>query len=222
MEFFCAAITENGFFDGFSEVFNEKRLRRLYVIKGASGVGKSTLMRKIANEGERRGLMVDHIYCSSDPKSLDGAVVGDIGIIDGTPPHTYEPKMAGAFETLVDLGRFWDSDKLSPYRDELFELAERKREAFSRIYELMAIYGHTAALLNGELSAMYDRTKVRNYIHSLVNRKLSKGAHGESRMRIFSASLGDVILPAHEKQYRLDAESGFASLFLGELLAALK
>lgn len=222
MEYYCAAVTDRGFYDGFLEVFNEKSLKRLYVIKGASGVGKSTLMRKIADEGTRRGMKVDRVFCSNDPRSLDGVIVGNIGVIDGTPPHTYEPKMAGAFEKLVDLGQFWDVNKLKAHRTELFELSKRKQTAFSKIYELTSVYGRMDDLIDEEWRVFYLRGKIRDYVRSLVRRNLASGNKGEAKMRIFSATFGGNVELPHKKQYSIDNTSGFAPLFFEELIAELK
>lgn len=222
MEYFCAAITENGFYNGFSEVFNEQNLKRLYVIKGASGVGKSTLMRKIAAEGEKRGRSVDRIYCSSDPNSLDGVIVGDIGVIDGTPPHAYEPKMAGAFETLVDLGQFWDKKRLEKERERLLMLGAEKKRNFERIYELTALYGKATDVIYSEKAGMYNKEKIDAYTHSLVKRKLQKGKKGVKKQRIFSSTLGKTLLPICKKQYSVGEKLGFAPLFMDSLITELE
>ncbi|MBQ6906523.1 MAG: hypothetical protein IJN75_05835 [Clostridia bacterium] len=219
MEFYCAAITENGFFDLFSSVFSENNISRLYVIKGASGVGKSTLMKKLALEGESRGIAVDRIYCSSDPSSLDGVIVGDVGMIDGTPPHTYEPRLAGAFETLIDLGRFWKRELLTPHVDELRSLSLKKRAAFERIYELSTIHGKLISFLERSSEAKLDEATIRRYVRSLVRRRLADAKDGKGEMRIFSSSFGDVKMPPHEQIY--SASDTFGSVFLAELRAEL-
>ncbi len=62
---------------------------RILVIKGGPGVGKSTFMRRIADEMVERGFDVELHHCSSDNSSLDGVVIPQIGValIDGTAPH---------------------------------------------------------------------------------------------------------------------------------------
>ena len=222
MEFYCAAITENGFFDSFPMVFSHERLKRLYVIKGASGVGKSTLMKKVAAEGERRGLSVDRIYCSSDSNSLDGVIVEDIGMIDGTPPHAYDPKMAGAFERLIDLGAFLDASRLEKHRDELFDLLKKKSRAFERIYSFASIYGKLSSLEASHFIENVDKEAVRQYVRSLVKRKLSFAKKGKNEMRIFSSLLGDTKIPSYERIYTVSDRFLFGTVFLDELRNALR
>ena len=49
-EYFVGMNTGHGFVGKYGEIANEKELNRLYIIKGAAGTGKSTLMRSCAEE----------------------------------------------------------------------------------------------------------------------------------------------------------------------------
>ena len=104
-KYYASVISDDGFESHFRDVFSPDKLERLFIIKGASGTGKSTLMRKAAHAAQKNGFAVDYILCSSDPLSLDGIIVdGRIGVVDGTAPHTMDTVCAGAFDELVDLG----------------------------------------------------------------------------------------------------------------------
>ena len=48
----------------------------LVLVGGAPGIGKSTLLRRIAAHLEEQGETVELIHCSSDPDSLDGVICG--------------------------------------------------------------------------------------------------------------------------------------------------
>ena len=63
--------------------------RRIMVIKGGPGVGKSTFMKKIGKEMLDRGYDVEFHHCSSDNNSIDGVVIpaAQVAMIDGTAPH---------------------------------------------------------------------------------------------------------------------------------------
>ena len=90
--YFAAANTQNGFISFCDRIFTD--VKRIYAIKAGPGTGKSTLIAKIAAEGENRGLEVQKFYCSSDQSSLDGVIVGDrFAVIDATPPHVFEPRL---------------------------------------------------------------------------------------------------------------------------------
>lgn len=121
--FFLGANTPEGFYSLFSELYYPEEGWRLYIIKGGPGTGKSTLMKKVARECDKRGLFCERIYCSSDPDSLDGVIIPSlkISIADGTSPHVIEPKYPGVCEKFIDLGLFRDDSRLMPYRDEIIE-----------------------------------------------------------------------------------------------------
>ncbi len=126
VSFFLGANTPGGFFSLFSELYSPEEGWRLYVIKGGPGTGKSTLMKRVAEGCDRRGLFCERIYCSSDPHSLDGVIIPSlkISIADGTPPHVIEPRYPGVSEKFVDLGVFRDDSKLISHADEIIELTK--------------------------------------------------------------------------------------------------
>ena len=115
---FAAANSGEGFKSFYGEIFSPERLLRRYLIKGGAGSGKSSLMRRVAQAVSSRGHCVEYYYCSSDPNSLDGITISDMGIsfIDGTAPHVYEPTCVGAFEEIINLGAFWNRDVLFGWR----------------------------------------------------------------------------------------------------------
>lgn len=116
---FMGANSPIGFCSFFEEIYNPYKNHHPYIIKGGPGTGKSTLMKKVARKAEEKGYETELIYCSSDPQSLDGIIVKDIGVsvIDGTSPHTLEPKFPGAVENIINTGDFWDKKKLAEKSD---------------------------------------------------------------------------------------------------------
>ena len=107
--FFLGACTPQGFLSHYDSLFDE--LEQLYIIKGGSGCGKSTFMRKIGAEAEVRGLDVSYILCSSDPESLDGVLLPalSLGFVDGTAPHILEPRLCGGSANYLNFGEFYDA-----------------------------------------------------------------------------------------------------------------
>ena len=65
-----------------------------YFIKGRPGSGKSTMLKKLAAEGQSRGYDVEVYHCGFDPHSLDMVIVRELGfaIFDSTAPHEYFPE----------------------------------------------------------------------------------------------------------------------------------
>ena len=54
-KFFAAANTENGFYSLFDDVFSPESFRRIYILKGGPGTGKSTLMGNIGLIAQSKG-----------------------------------------------------------------------------------------------------------------------------------------------------------------------
>lgn len=139
--YFVCANTAQGFVDHFSG--NLAGLDRVFILKGGSGTGKSTLMRRIGQAYQDGGEEVDYIHCSSDADSLDGVIIPhlSVAIVDGTAPHVLEPRLVGVTEDYVNMGVALNRQKLAPYKKEMLEL---KQES-SRQYAEMYVHLHQAA-----------------------------------------------------------------------------
>ena len=70
--YFAAANSADGFVNYFPSIFGAAPCRRLFVIRGGPGTGKSSFMRRVADAAEHAGIEVTYYHCSSDAESLDG------------------------------------------------------------------------------------------------------------------------------------------------------
>ena len=112
---------------------------RTFVIKGGPGTGKSTFMKKIAEEFLAEGYPIEYHWCSSDNDSLDGVLIPDlkVALLDGTAPHLVDPKNPGAIDEIVNLGRYWDRVMLGKYKDEIVTLNKTIWKCFDRAYAFL-------------------------------------------------------------------------------------
>ena len=134
--FFPGGNTPGGFVNHFDDILPLERARRVYFIKGGSGVGKSTFMRAVAEHCAQKGHDVEYFNCSSDPQSLDGMAIPALGVamMDGTAPHIMDPRMPGVRDHLLDLGRFLDEAALAGRRETLERIMPRRAACFARAY----------------------------------------------------------------------------------------
>ena len=145
-EYFAASNSSEGFKSYYPEVFG--RADRLYVIKGGPGTGKSGLIKKCAESARVKGREVEYYFCSSDPRSLDGALIcaeESVGIIDGTAPHVWEPTCPGAREEIVNLGQFWDIPTLREHEKEIRDLTLKKSRCFEKAYRYLS-FSHSVSI----------------------------------------------------------------------------
>ena len=181
-KFFLAANSGEGFVSYFAESYVPGEYRA-YIIKGGPGTGKSSFMKFMAAKAIDKGYSVVLCPCSSDPDSLDGVIIEDTKTVflDGTAPHVVEPRLPGACENIIDLGRFWDSDKLYESRFEISEAATLN----SRLHKTAAAYLSAAGEViydNYKISKCFtDRNAALKYALKLCKKHLPEKAQKESR-----------------------------------------
>lgn len=126
-KYFLAANSGEGFISHFKD--NYENDWTAYIIKGGAGTGKSTLMRRFAAKASTKGFKTEICPCSSDPDSLDAVILPDkkIIILDGTPPHTVEPKWPGLCERLINTGDYWNEGKLKANREKILEISAENK-----------------------------------------------------------------------------------------------
>ncbi len=132
-KYFLAANSCEGFVSCFEDSFAFLSAPRVYLIKGGPGTGKSTFMRYVAKRACECGLSVTLCPCSSDPDSLDGVIIHETEtvLLDATAPHALDPKYPAAREEIINLGEFWDTDKIFKSRDAVIA-ATHKNSAFHK------------------------------------------------------------------------------------------
>lgn len=137
--YFPGTNSAHGFYSLYHHVIDETA-SRVFLLKGGPGVGKSTFMKKIGDEFSTKGFELEHHHCSSDPASLDALVIPEIKIalIDATAPHIQDPEYPGVLDEIVDLGEFWNREKLSENRDEIMSLTNSRKNFFNYAYACLA------------------------------------------------------------------------------------
>lgn len=162
--FYLGANTPEGFFSYYNHLTDYSTLRRFYCIKGGPGSGKSTFMKSIAAAMEKEGLTTDYIHCSSDDSSLDAIYIRDIkvALTDGTAPHILDPKYPGAIDEIINLGAFWNSDKISRKRQEIIHTQDIISLCFQRAYDYLgaikSIYNDTEKIYKRNCSRYLQNT----------------------------------------------------------------
>lgn len=136
---FAGSNGAKGFHSFFQYVFRDGA-RRVYLLKGGPGTGKSSLMKNLATVLQDAGLALELFYCSSDSRSLDAVACPELGVavVDATFPHEQDPKLPGCFEEIINLGAFWDASKLVPHRNRVAAAGKAKAACFATAFNYFA------------------------------------------------------------------------------------
>ena len=189
VKFFLGANTPDGFYSLFDELYNPYTDWQMYVIKGGPGSGKSTLMKAVADEAEKRNLFVERIPCSSDPMSLDGVIIPDIkvAIADGTSPHVVEPVFPGVCEHIVDLSKCWDTEKLKKDTAKIKMISMTNSAAHKKCVKYMK----AAKLLDSETDKYTEKAlideKAERFVSRIFNSEITPTENFTTKNRFISA-----------------------------------
>lgn len=136
---FPGGNTSKGFYSFYQYIISQEDAKRIFILKGGPGVGKSTFMKKIAARMLERGYDGEYMHCSSDNSSLDGIVIPKIGIamIDGTAPHVVDPKNPGVVDEIIHLGDFWNESGMVKHRQEVLKVNREIGSIFARAYRYL-------------------------------------------------------------------------------------
>ena len=137
--YLASANSCQGFKNYFSSI-NPAQKHFTYILKGGSGTGKSSLMKKIGKEAINKGYSVEYFYCSSDPESLDGVKIieKNLAIVDGTAPHIVEASELGIKEKILNVGEFLSS-KIQNYAWEIEKLLKEKSKHFELAFSYLSV-----------------------------------------------------------------------------------
>ena len=179
LKYFLAANSGEGFVSHFADNYDFTDGWRAYIIKGGPGTGKSSFMKYVVVKAVDAGYSVELCPCSSDPDSLDGVIIKDkkIIILDGTAPHVIEPKLAGVCEEIINLGQFWNSEKIRESAQEIINVTAQNKK----------LHKTAAAYISAASELVYD------------NFKLSKNFTNLQKAEQFGLKLAAQLIPKQNK-----------------------
>ncbi len=230
--FFLGANSGRGFQSLFDRFCAPEAHYDLLVLKGGPGVGKSTMMRRIGAAMEDRGEQVEYLYCSGDPKSLDGVHIPRIrtAIVDGTAPHVIEPKFPAAADRYVNLGAFYDIAAAKAARGEIIRRSRACSAAYQRAYRALGAARQMADSASALAAEGLDGEKLMRRTDGIIGRELrGKGSGGEDVYRFLGSITCrgpvwrfDTVEDLCPKIYQLQDTYGLAAPMLDRIRAAAR
>jgi len=189
--YFLGSSGKNGFFSCFDQLTPKIEGQYTYIIKGGPGTGKSSMMKKIADEIEGRDIECERIFCSSDPNSLDALIFPSlrVSVCDGTAPHTLDPVYPGATGEIINLGDCWDKKTVYSEKEKIIELTDKNKECHRRsrkfIESAFSIFSDGERIYADAL----DESHLMRYAGRVANRFFKKpsGKIGLEKIRLLEA-----------------------------------
>ena len=189
--FFLGASTPGGFVSRYDQLGSPEDGWRQYLIKGGPGTGKSTLMKRVARQLDRRCGPIQYIHCSSDVDSLDALVLPQarVAVCDATPPHVLEPQYPGAFENVVAITDCWDRELLYSRREEILSLSRTIARCHEGCIRFLSGVGAMTADASRIALEATDLEKVSRYARGIAAReaKPRRSSKGRDQVRFLSA-----------------------------------
>lgn len=148
------SLTSVGACDYISSITS--RLDRRLLIKGLPGTGKSTIMKALGEEAQRRGFDVLYGWCGLDPEGVDLVLFPELSIclFDATKPHQYDPEYKG--DEIVDLVSMCETDAEDADKVAVIEKAYQEKILDATGY--MQAYAQAEKIVKIKMDAAIEAT----------------------------------------------------------------
>lgn len=228
ISFFLGANSAGGFASLYDTWVDQANMQGFYAIKGGAGCGKSTLMKTIANRLETEGYIVERIFCSGDPDSLDGVRIPGKGVamVDGTSPHRIDPLYPGATGHYVDLGAGYRRKALFPKREEIIQATKVYQACYPAAYACLHMAQAKRLAAWASLRTEETQKKVekcanklcfaaRRELRTRTGRRYRRFLGGPTCQGLFFLETGPMELC--KNGFVIPGESGLAPMLLAQL-----
>jgi ABC-type ATPase involved in cell division len=133
---YAAGNTARGYRHLYDSVL--KGLDRVYVVSGAPGSGKSTVIKSIGEELQKQGYDVEWIHCPLNNDSVDGVIFSQlkVGIVEGSAVREIQPIAPYLVESYVDLSLGCSFEAVN--KDRIMQLEKDIGEGLQKAYDTFA------------------------------------------------------------------------------------
>ena len=164
---FASAITPQGLTNHLPNLFDNMAKR--YIITGAPGTGKATIVHKVFETAKRLNYQVEAYHCALIPTKIEHMILPELstGIITSTDPHTYHPQPQ---DVVINLDESVDHNLLKAYLDDLETANERYEAAIHKALEFMGRVKEYRDKLEAYYIANMDFKAINDFVAQLNTR----------------------------------------------------
>lgn len=228
-QWFLGSASSTGYLSGFGELASSGEYH-CTIIKGAPGRSTGTLLREVARRFEDTEERMEEFRCSLEPEQLDAVVLHGARtvLVDGSPPHAFEPLFPGAVHSVISMEDCWDIPRLLATKKEIligYQESSRAQERARRFLSAFAsLNADTCTLALEGLNRRKLSAFATRFCHRLSPRRGNEPGSVTRRQLSAVTPLGyETILEAlepYENVYILsDAVFAGADALLTELTA---
>jgi len=164
--------TNQGFYTFIPELI--RGLRKIYILKGAAGSGKSTFIRLLGESLSEKGYEIEFWISALDPVNPDGVYIPRLGsaIINGSLPQPIDPRYPGATGHIIYLGEYRNNKELNGKTSLIIELIDRQEEQHNKAYEILHNASKAREQVKAAASSCLNMGNIKKLIAELASELL--------------------------------------------------
>ena len=164
-------------------------LERVFVLLGAPGCGKSSLISRVAENMCERGFDVELWQGTDASGGAEGVVIPELkaAVVDAGFQEYIRPQNPGVVEEIYNLGDCWEQETLSAKREEIKRLGQELKRGLKREAGLLALYQQGREKLYAAAGILLSEQEVEDICTALA-REVFAVRHVQVR-RFFAEAL---------------------------------
>lgn len=164
-------------------------LERVFVLLGAPGCGKSSLISRVAENMCERGFDVELWQGTDASGGAEGVVIPELkaAVVDAGFQEYIRPQNPGVVEEIYNLGDCWEQEKLAAKREEIKRLGQELKRGLKREAGLLALYQQGREKLYAAAGILLSEPEVDDICTALAH-ELFAARHVQVR-RFFAEAL---------------------------------
>ncbi len=143
-------------------------VKKVYVLKGAPGTGKSTFIRCLGDSLSEQGYEVEFWMSAEDPMNPEGVYIiqMETAIVNGNLPIAIDPKYPGITGSIINLSEYLDELSINKYGPEIMELVDQVAEQAIQAASIL----EQASIIKEEILPVSYEGLNENKLHNLISR----------------------------------------------------